>query len=114
MIPVGAVQAIKLVVGLLVESNYEVLEKMTQGRHLTAEEMARAVTEYGRTLVLPPDEAYEDIDAIDSTVDGKHTHAVDFPLWTKEEGRSDLEVELTLVEVMDRIYAPEIDNIRVP
>jgi hypothetical protein len=35
------------------------------------------------------------------------------PLTTKEEGRSDLSVELTLIEVMPGLWLTEIDNIHV-
>lgn len=113
MIPPEAVQAVRIAVGLLVEPNYDTLERMTQGKHLTAEMMAKAVQQYGRTLVRPPDEAYENIDAIEGERDGKKAYAVDFPVWTVEEGRSDLEMQLTLIEVMDGVYGVELDDIRV-
>ena len=39
--------------------------------------------------------------------------AVNVPLWTEEEGRSDLELEATVVERDGRVRV-EVDNIHVP
>lgn len=114
MIPVEAVQALRIAVGLLVEPSHDTLERMTQGKHLTAAMMTAALQAYGRTFVRPPAEAYTDIDAHQCLRDGKRVLAVDFPLWTVEEGRSDLGVRLTLVEVIPGVYGVELDGILVP
>jgi len=39
--------------------------------------------------------------------------AVHVPLWTREEGPSDLSLELTLVDAQDGNFAVEVDNIEV-
>jgi hypothetical protein len=36
------------------------------------------------------------------------------PLWTLEEDRSDLEIELTLREMAEGLFVAEIDNLHVP
>jgi hypothetical protein len=46
--------AIRTVIGLLVDGEYEALASMTSGRRLSAKEIAAAVESYGRTLVAPP------------------------------------------------------------
>ncbi|MBC6445671.1 DUF7668 domain-containing protein [Actinokineospora xionganensis] len=113
MVPAEAVQALRIAVGLLVEPSHDTLERMTQGKRLTAEMMTTALRDYGRTFVRPPAAAYADLDAYEGTRDGKRVYKVDFPLWTAEEGRSDLELRATLVEVMSGVYGVEIDDILV-
>jgi hypothetical protein len=41
------------------------------------------------------------------------TWSVRFDLWTVEEGRSDLSIEMTLIDRGDRDLAVEIDNVHV-
>jgi hypothetical protein len=45
---------LNIVLELLVEGEYEVLESMTKGKNPTAAEMREAVVSYGRTLTRPP------------------------------------------------------------
>jgi hypothetical protein len=122
-LPVVAIQALTMTVGLLVRGQYEVLERMTQGKRMPAEEMARAISEYGRRLKLPPPEAYADLRHVTEREwacgrfcgpgEGRHAYYVEFPLWTVEEGQSDLELVLVLVEVMDDVYGVELHDIRI-
>lgn len=67
----------------------------------------RAIREYGRNLTIPPFEAYKALDFIPIQNDILYSWAVAAPLWTKEEGRSDLSVELTISiinEVNVKVY----------
>lgn len=72
-----------------------------------------AVRDYGRKFIVPLANAYDDLDAIRVTVARAPTWAVPAPLWTEEEGRSDLEVRLT-VTIKDGVTSIELDNVRVP
>jgi hypothetical protein len=113
-LPVTANQALILTVGLLVNGEYETLERMTQGLRIPAEAMARAINQYGRTLKMPPPEAYADLAHVyEREREGRRVYFVEFPLWTLEEGESDLELALALVEAGDGLYGVEINDIRV-
>ena len=112
-LPTGAVQAVRTTVGMLVDVHYDTLERVTRRRRLTAAMMRLAIEQYGRTLVRPPAEAYHGLDGIEVEHRGKHAFAVEFPLWTVEEGQSDLELDLLIVEVLTGVYAPELNDIRV-
>jgi len=105
--------AVRQVVSMLVQGDYETLERLTNGVRLTAAEMAEGVREYGGSLILPPDDAFENLDVVE--VDGVEPRAwsVNVYLWTAEEGRSDLTLELTLRESGKEIFDVEIDNIHV-
>lgn len=54
--------------------------------------------EYCRTLVMPPETAYDNIDVIPIRGSEPQAYSVRFRLYTKEEGQSDLEVQLTLMD----------------
>jgi hypothetical protein len=112
-LPSGAVQAVRITVGLLVDMHYDTLERMTRHRHLTADMMRGAIEQYGRTLVRPPAEAYHDLDGTAVEHGGRAAFAVEFPLWTEEEGRSALELDLVIVEALAGVYVPELNGIRV-
>ncbi|RZS37723.1 hypothetical protein EV193_105281 [Herbihabitans rhizosphaerae] len=85
-LPHGAVQAIRSTVAALVA-----------GR--APADVKRVIDEYPATLVYPEDDPYAALEPIAGERDGVRVFHLDCPLWTKEEGRSDLEVRLTLVEV---------------
>lgn len=113
-LPEPAAQAIKTAVGLLVDGEYDTFWHMT-GKIGAPEDLGRRITEYGRTLVFPPDSAFADFEHVyPGTVDERPGYDVDFPLWTKEEGQSELELSLTLTEVMPGIYDTRFRDLRVP
>jgi hypothetical protein len=105
-------EIVRDVISQLVAGNYDALEQRTGGTRLSAEEMREAVAEYGRQLRMPPTEALEDMVIVDITAPGPAAWSVVSDLWTEEEGRSDLSLELTLREEKHGITI-EIDNIHV-
>jgi hypothetical protein len=108
------IPAIKLVISLLVNGKYQELETLSQGVHLKAEYIAAGVTEYGCTLVAPPEEAFSNLNIIKVSKSQLPTYSVRFAVYTKEEGISDLSIELTLIEVLkEKPLCIEIDNIIV-
>jgi hypothetical protein len=103
---------VRSVVELLAAGKYDDLEKLTDGRRLTSAEMALAVREYGRCLIAPPDDAYEELDVVQVQNRVPAEWSVWMPLWSKEEGRSDLTLQLTVREV-DGDLLVELDDIHV-
>jgi len=104
---------VRRVVSLLVQDDYEALERLTNGVRLTAAGMAEGVRKYGGNLILPPDDVFDNLDVI--AVDGTQPKewSVNVDLWTAKQGRSDLTLELTLRESGKEIHDVEIDNIHV-
>ena len=104
---------VRRVVTMLARGDYEALERLTKGVRLAGAGLAEGVREYGGNLVLPPNEAFDNLDV--GEVEGAQPRewSVNVDLWTAEEGRSDLTLELTLREGRKEIYDVEIDNIRV-
>ena len=105
-------ESVQKILALLVEGDYEQIERITQGIRISALDIKRAVTDYGRTLVAPPIESillWEFV-AVRGAYPPRWIATV--PLWTLEEGRSDLSVALTLIEESFGVRI-EVDDLHV-
>jgi hypothetical protein len=105
-------EAVSAALKLLVSGEYAQLERLTGGIRLNAEEIRKAVTDYGRVLITPPDSAFELMDVIKVKNAEPSQWSITMPLWTQEEGRSDLSMELTVIEQKDG-YKIELDDLHV-
>lgn len=104
---------VKRVTELLAREAYEELEKLSKGVHLAANELKQAVDGYGRTILPLPKHAYGEINVIKiERVDPKQW-SVNVPVYTKEEGKSDLTLELTLVDSSSELFGVEVHNLHV-
>ena len=85
-------------VGLLVEKDYGAIEQLTHGVRLPADDIRQTVDDYGRTLMIPPAEAFSAIDVVPIRSTSPEQFSVRFRLSTLEEGSSDLEIQATLID----------------
>lgn len=105
-------RTIQRVMGHLVRGDYAAVEALTAGQRLNASEIAQAIADYGRQLVLPPGGSDpRSIVELEGSAPVRWSVYVD--LWTLEEGRSDLSLELTLTDSARGTYDVQIDNIHV-
>jgi hypothetical protein len=74
--------------------------------------MARAINQYGRQFVMPPEDAFEFMVVIEVRDTQPRRWSVAMPLWTREEGRSDLSLELTIIRGKES-FEIELDDIHV-
>jgi hypothetical protein len=102
-----------MVIDLLVRGEFETVEQLTAGRHLTGSELDQAVRDYGRTLSAPGDGWWDLVEVTPVTRPGPPDLHIAAPLWTHEEGRSDLTLELHLTETTPAAYDIEILNLHV-
>lgn len=95
----------------LAAGRYAELAADGRAGRLTEAELRTAVARYGRTLVpLPADgEALVDVYEQASPPD---TVTLDVPLWTREEGRSDLTLSVTAIK-QGETYTVEVDDLHV-
>lgn len=105
-------QPVREVVQLLVTGRYAEIEALTKGVRLSAPEMVKAIRDYGRQLVVPPDEAFGLMDVVEVQNAQPPRWSITMPLWTQEEGRSDLSLELTLIGDQ-KAFRIEIDDLHV-
>ncbi|MEQ1520537.1 MAG: hypothetical protein ABL936_04625 [Aestuariivirga sp.] len=96
----------------LARQDYEALVMRCANTRLTASDLRNAVLEYGRKLESPPKDAYQNLDAIEIKNKVSPTWSVQIPVWTREEGRSDLTLELT-VSLVNNLPHIELDDLHV-
>lgn len=101
------------IVQLLSTCDYDAIVEYTNGVRLPADEIRYAVEEYGRTVILPPATVFEELDVIEVVDANPGEWSVRCPLWTKEEGRSDLTLELSLIDLSNGKLRVEVDNLIV-
>jgi hypothetical protein len=105
--------AVREVTELLVQGEYGEIEGRTAGVRLSALEIGHAVKEYGRRLVVPSNLAALTLDVVPITAAAWPSWSVQVPIWTAEEGRSDLTLELTARQVQPDQFQAEVDNLHV-
>lgn len=105
--------AVRDVVAQLARGEYAALERRSSGVRLSAGEMKAAVAAYGRRIVVPPEGAAPPLDVVRITAVESPAWAVDVPLWTAEEGPSDLTLQLTVRADPDGGHRIEIADLRV-
>jgi hypothetical protein len=79
---------------------------------LTVDDIRQVMDGYGRTFIEPPPSAYSELDAVAVRDANQPTWSVRAPLCSKEEGRSDLTLEVTVIKDGDRWYV-ELDDLHV-
>lgn len=109
-------QTLIIVNDMLVRGDYAGLADLCGGLHLKANNIQSEIVGYGRKLIYPPNEAYEDVDAIQIQGRFPVQYSIRFPFFTEEEGRSDLELQATFIDSDPNsgIMRIEIDGILVP
>lgn len=100
--------AVQVFLDLLVEGSYEVVEAMTRGRRLSAGDLRMAIDNYGDPLVPVPERDLESLDVVKIEGTDCPTFHVVVDLWTLQEGRSDLSLELRLTDLHEGTYDIEV------
>ena len=89
-----------------------IFQTHSKGQRLSAQDMAQAISDYGRRLVVPPDDAFKLMDVVEVRNVKPPQWSVNMPLWTQEEGRSDLSIGVTLISYEEG-FKIELDDIHV-
>jgi hypothetical protein len=82
--------------GRLAREDYESAVKRCTKSRLTVDDLRAVIRDYGRKVVSPPPDAYKELDAVPVSGATVPTWSVRAPLWTEEEGRSDLTLQLKI------------------
>ncbi len=104
------VDSVRKLVQMLAAARFSDLEADGRAGRLTAEELRRAVQEYGRTLRELPEEAWALVD--EYRQNNSDDFSLDVPLWTIEEGRSDLTLSISVRETREGVTL-SIDDLHV-
>lgn len=105
---------VRHVVDLLVAKDYQAIETLTGGLRLRKHEIESGVLEYRRRLITPPTGAYRLVDVVAISNMSPAEYSIRFRLYTEEEGRSDLEIQATLIDSEETaLMKVEFDNVLV-
>jgi len=99
------------IVAAIVQGDFKALDADGRSGRVGADGLRRAVADYGRTLIELPEDAYELADA-GEVITQPGTWWVVVPLWTAEEGRSDLSLELSAIPAAEG-HRFEVDGLHV-
>jgi hypothetical protein len=105
---------VRELITILARGQYAEAEQRTAGVRLSAREIEIAVAEYGRRLVPAPEGGALLLDVVEVQDAAPPAWCVWTRLWTAEEGRSDLTLQLTVWARPESGYQAEIDGILVP
>ncbi|HVF30821.1 MAG TPA: hypothetical protein VNA22_07620 [Pyrinomonadaceae bacterium] len=98
-LPEQIVNTVRKMISLLAEKRYSEIVTWTNGERYPEREIEAVIVDYDVTVVHPPDSFYPpQINALRIDNTSPQEWSVVFPLWTAEEGESDLSVELTCTE----------------
>ncbi len=104
---------VKVLTDFLARKEYYELSKFTGGIRLSATDIEQSVNEYGREVIEFPEEGYQQLDIIEIDNSTPKQWSVNVPVYTKEEGMSDLTLELTLIDTPSELYGAELNNLHV-
>ncbi len=101
------------VVSLVAACAYEEVVATAPKSRITAAQMRAAVGAYGRSLIPLPPHASALIDYVAIAGANPEAWSVVVPLFTREEGRSDLSLVAQMTRTADGQYEVEVDDIHV-
>ena len=95
---------------LLAGRRYSEMELLSGGRRLTADQIANSIRDYGCSVVSPPEDMQLDVVKVETAQD---MWSVNVPVFTAEEGRSDLTLEVTMTKTGEPHCNVDIDGLHV-
>jgi hypothetical protein len=105
--------AVRDIIDHLTRGEYEAaVEAATRGARPSAEEFERAITDYGRTLINPDDRWWTTV-TVTPLAGQPGAYHLAAPLWTAEEGMSDLTLELWAWESSGGLVDVEVLDLHV-
>lgn len=104
------IKELNKIIILLVNKEYEELINEIDCQDLSSDDILNIIEDFGETLIVPSLEELEQLNIID--IDDNEW-AIDFDLWTKESGKSDLTIQLTIKRNSDKSLDIKLDDIHV-
>ncbi len=103
---------VRQIIDWLAAGDFENIVRCTKGIRMSGTEIESAVQDYGRTVSIPPESAFNLMDVVEVKGGKSPQFSVRMPLWTLEEGRSDLSIDLTIKMAGGKTEV-ELDDIHV-
>jgi hypothetical protein len=109
MIPKGIETRLHEIVAAISRGDYEEALSKTSTSRCSADDLRATIAKYGRTPVAPP---FAQLDVLEHQT-GMSGFSIRVPLWTLEEGRSDLELWIT-ARIVGEVALIDLDDLCVP
>lgn len=110
------------VLELTVSGQYEALEKLTHGKRASAEVIKQSIEEWPTKehphhFIMPPNQDINDL-VMEGCLEplpgvGPERWLIELYLWTIEQGRSELNLRLTVIDADDDLYQVVLEDILV-
>jgi hypothetical protein len=113
ILPTKLCSTISVLSELLAQKDYERFCGFARSSRLTPGDVRRVIEEYRRCVVPLPDTAYPQINIVPVSGSRPQQWNVIMPVWTEEEGRSDLSLDITLQDSDAKTYSVEINDLHV-
>jgi hypothetical protein len=97
----------------LARRDYDGFCGLARTSRIAASDVGRVVREYGRSLTPLPIAPFQSVDVVPISGSDPQRWSVVVPLWSQEEGRSDLSLELTVEDSPAETYPIEVDDLHV-
>lgn len=104
------IKELNRIIAMLVNKEYGNFTKEIDCQGLSSNDILNIIEDFGETLVVPKLEQLEELNIID--ID-ENEWAIDFDLWTRESGKSDLTIQLTIKRNSDKSLDIKLDDIHV-
>jgi hypothetical protein len=104
--------AMRNIVILISDGEYGRAIAMCSASRLSEKDIEIVIKNYRRKFVRPPADFDEYVDVVALVERSLHAWSIRVPLWTLEEGHSDLTLELTVTDASAGV-AIELDDLRV-
>ena len=97
----------------IVNRDFEAAVRSCSSSRLSADDLREVIRTYGCKLIDLPEHAYDRLDVIEITDSNPPAWSVHVPLWSEEEGLSDLTLQLTIEKDRNQ-WNIELDDLLVP
>lgn len=104
---------IRRIIELLSCERFSEIEHMDKGKRVTADQLRTAIEEYDAAFVPIPLDQELDLNIIEVPAAELPTWSVIVPLYSREEGKSDLSLSLVVIQKDDSTIEIEIEDLHV-
>ncbi|MDA3873596.1 MAG: hypothetical protein PF795_06520 [Kiritimatiellae bacterium] len=104
---------VKEIVEAISIENYQKITEITKNKRITSRQVKSEIEEYGRTICVPNQDIFKNIDVVFVENSRPTQYSVRFDLYSLEEGLSDLTLEMSVYISESYDVTTEIDGIHV-
>jgi hypothetical protein len=109
----AGLKAVLDLLNALGRSDFAAVQQMTGGVRFSADSLRATIKRFGKTPAEPPGNIASHFNIRPVPMTQEPTWSIGVPMWTKEEGRSEIEIRIRVVEGGGGVKVM-LDAVRVP